>query len=85
MKKSNTTDLVQVNNVVLTPEAIKSLEALQNNNNYGIAAISEDISDAVCLLGQCINIIDKASKQEVCNAIEALSLMKNTINKLEKP
>lgn len=82
---SSVTNLVQVNKAVLTPDAIAKLEELQENNNDRLNAMREDMADVVCLIGRCMHMVDDECHPDLHNAINSLSIMRESLNTLRKP
>ena len=85
MKRINSTDSIQINKAILTPEVIHCLESLQADNNLGLHIIRDDIASVVCFLGRCLTMLDDDCQEEINDAIAALSQTRRTIQELQKP
>ena len=85
MKELNDSNFIQINKIVLTSETIRCLESLQAHNNFGLHAIRDDLAHAVCLLGQCVSMIDEDLQEDVLKSVTALAQARKTLKELAKP
>ena len=75
-----TSELTQINGVVLTPEAANELKSLQEHNNEFLKANSETIADAITFLATC-----EDASEETQTLIRDLGYIRRSLKRIRKP
>ena len=87
MKKSDenkTENCTIVNGVVLTEKAIDTLKEFQENNNYWLKYLAEEISNTVCFLAKKMDDYT-TGKEEAIELMSILGQLRDEFKQLQKP
>lgn len=77
---------IEIQGVILTPEAIEEIKFLQENNNHGIVSDNEYIADAISFLviGMSTYGMD-GDRDRIMRTITELSYIRETFKRIAKP
>lgn len=76
---------IEINGVVLTPEAIKTLKSIQDFENETIENFREGIANVVCLLAVNLDDFKKEDLVNINGLMTTISFCRDFINDLKKP
>jgi hypothetical protein len=77
--------IIQINESVLTPEVIKTIEFFQRDENDLVKSFREYVSDAICQLLQAADNNSGLEKEETTRTITNLAYCRDYLKGLEKP
>ena len=87
VQNSEVKNHIEIEGVMLSPEAIRELKSLQERDNEGIEWFSRTLSDALCLIVelQCDHGSQRFNEQypEATEIMNGLSLVRKEILKLK--
>lgn len=75
-------NIVNIEGVFLTPKAIESLKALQDDNNEILSSFREILANSVEHI--CMDM-DGSNMKEKCDLIESLSFIRRYLQEIMKP
>jgi len=78
-------DIIKIGNVVLTKEAISTLETFQEDENGGLKDRIEELAEAVCILATAVEQYNGIHKIPFYNATRNLSYIRDNLKNLAKP
>jgi len=86
METKEVKKVIEVENVVLTPKAIKELQSMQQHDNEVLRMNMNIIADSVCFIGELYHRLDNPNeKREAVQKITDLSLVRDSFKNLFKP
>jgi len=86
MRPIITEETIVVNDVVLTPKALRILKILQEKENSGININAEVMGNAVCIMATMVDSYNHSEdKERISQAISDLSIVRDDFIALRKP